>query len=108
MAMLVRILTPPDPAGGRTGDRGRLRLFHRIVCIFAVIAALVVARCGAQEDQLNKIHVQPPTSAAPAPASKPKGAQAPAATGPEELKVRPGPFFRMNGDLGLIPVTVTH
>ena len=103
MTMFVRNLPSADPAG----NRSRLRLFRRIVGIFVVVAVLIAAHCGAQEDQLNKIHVQPPTSAAPAPASKPKGAEAPAATGPEALKIRPGSFIRMNVDLVLIPVTVT-
>ena len=46
---------------------------------------------------------QPPTPATGAP----KGAEAPAATGPDALKIHPGSFIRMNVDMVLVPVTVT-
>ncbi len=107
MTMLARNLTFADSAGTPAGNRGSLRLFRRKACYFALLTALMVARCVAQEDQLNKIHIQPPTSAVPAPTAAPKGAEAPAATGPNALKIRPGSFIRMNVDLVLIPVTVT-
>ena len=48
----------------------------------------------------------PPVSANPANA-EPGGAEAPAATGPDALKARPGARIRMNVDLVLVPVTVT-
>lgn len=65
-------------------------------------------RASAQEDQLNKVHVEPPSNAnTPSGQGAPKGAQAPAQTGPEALKVRPGSFIRMNVDLVLVPVTIT-
>ncbi len=73
-------------------------------CGLAVIFCLVQAQ--GQEDQLNKVHVQPPRSATPA-TGAPKGAEAPAVAGPGGLKNRPGSFLRMNVDLVLIPVTVT-
>ena len=48
----------------------------------------------------------PPTSATPGTA-EPKGAEAPAATGPDALKIHPGSRIRMNVDMVLVPVTVT-
>ena len=70
-------------------------------------AALVVSRAAAQDDQLNKVHVQPPASSAPPAAGAPAGAEKPAETGPGALKIHPGSFIRMNVDLVLVPVTVT-
>src|ERR1017187_427455 len=70
-------------------------------------AALVVSRAAAQDDQLNKVHVQPPASSAPPAAGAPAGAEKPAETGPGSLKLHPGSFIRMNVDLVLVPVTVT-
>ncbi len=60
-----------------------------------------------QEDPLNKVHVAPPPSATSPTTGPPKGAEAPAQTGPGALKVHPGSFIRMNVDLVLVPVTVT-
>jgi Ca-activated chloride channel family protein len=37
----------------------------------------------------------------------PAGAEAPAATGPDALKIHPGSRIRMNVDMVLVPVTVT-
>ena len=64
-------------------------------------------RVFAQEDPLNKVHVEPPQSTTAPTTGAPKGAEAPAQTGPGALKVRPGSFIRMNVDLVLVPVTVT-
>jgi Ca-activated chloride channel family protein len=60
----------------------------------------------AQEDPLNQVHVPPPSTSEPA-TGAPAGAEAPAATGPEAMKARPGSLIRMNVDLVLVPVTVT-
>ncbi len=65
-----------------------------------------MAGAHAQEDPLNKVHVQPPGSAT-TPATEPKGAEAPAETGPSSLRIHPGSFIRMNVDMVLVPVTVT-
>ncbi|HVU48254.1 MAG TPA: VWA domain-containing protein [Terracidiphilus sp.] len=67
---------------------------------------LALTAVHAQDDQLNKVHVQPPPGTA-APASEPKGAEAPAQTGINALKVHPGSFIRMDVDLVLVPVTIT-
>ena len=74
------------------------------------VAAFAVAVCRipmhAQDDQLNKIHVAPPGEATPSTA-EPKGAEAPAVSGPDALKVHPGTRIRMNVDMVLVPVTIT-
>jgi Ca-activated chloride channel family protein len=79
------------------------------ICGLASVLAFVMwgARSlQAQDDQLNKVHVPPPTSATPGTA-EPKGAEAPAATGPDALKIHPGSRIRLNVDMVLVPVTVT-
>ena len=83
-----------------------VRLLGRGAWIAGLLAALMVGQAGAQEDQLNKVHVQPPASATPA-AGAPAGAERPAETGPGALKIHPGSYIRMNVDLVLVPVTVT-
>jgi Ca-activated chloride channel family protein len=60
----------------------------------------------AQDDQLNKVHVAPPSAATPD-TGAPAGVEAPAATGTDALKIRPGALIRMNVDMVLVPVTVT-
>jgi len=61
----------------------------------------------AQDDQLNTVHVPvPPASTAPA-TGAPTGAEAPALTGPDSLKLSPGARLAVNVDLVLVPVTVT-
>jgi Ca-activated chloride channel homolog len=61
----------------------------------------------AQDDQLNTVHVPvPPAAAAPA-SGAPKGAEAPAVTGPDSLKLAPGARIAVNVDLVLVPVTIT-
>ncbi|MGB0124332.1 MAG: VWA domain-containing protein [Silvibacterium sp.] len=58
-------------------------------------------RASAQEDPLNKVHVQPPPPAPPA------SNEPPATEGAAGLKARPGERFRVNVNLVLIPLTVT-
>jgi len=61
----------------------------------------------AQDDQLNTVHVVvPPASSAPA-TGAPAGAEAPALTGPDSMKLSPGARLAVNVDLVLVPVTVT-
>ena len=73
------------------------------------LAAALAFPCHApaQEDPLNKIQVVPPSNTTAPQTGAPKGAEAPAQTGPGALKVRPGSFIRMNVDLVLVPITVT-
>jgi Ca-activated chloride channel homolog len=72
------------------------------------VLALVFSgsRLAAQDDPLNKVHVPPPSSAAPAEGA-PKGAEAAPATGAAAAKARPGALIRMNVDMVLVPITVT-
>jgi Ca-activated chloride channel family protein len=65
-----------------------------------------LARAQAQDNQLDKVHVPPLGVSTPA-TGAPVGAEAPAATGPDALKIHPGARIRMNVDLVLVPVTVT-
>ena len=72
----------------------------------ALIAILCLVRGYAQEDQLNKVHVEPQGSSS-TPSAEPKGAEAGPESGPAALRVHPGSFIRTNVDLVLVPVTVT-
>jgi Ca-activated chloride channel family protein len=85
---------------------GQERFWPRRVLFLALAVVLGALRVEAQDDQLNKVHVTPP-AATTAPAAEPKGAEAPAATGPNALKIHPGSYIRMNVDMVLVPVTVT-
>jgi len=88
-------------------DAGRHGLIARqMLLVLASVLVTGAAQVAAQDDQLNKVHVTQPT-ATTAPAAEPKGAEAPAATGPNALRVHPGSYIRMNVDMVLVPVTVT-
>src|ERR1039458_8709621 len=93
--MLVNLI-----GGGNRTLPGR----RTLVCALAAVICLCQAR--AQDDQLNRVHVQPPNTSA-APSSEPNGAEAAPETGPSLLKIHPGSFIRMNVDMVLVPVTVT-
>jgi len=88
------------------GKRDSLRLLGRWLWICGWAAVFCLARAPAQDDQLNKVHVPPPGTATPA-MGAPAGVEAPAATGPDALKIHPGSRIRMNVDMVLVPVTVT-
>ena len=72
----------------------------------AWIAAFGCGRAWAQDDELNRVHVPPPSASDPA-TGAPAGVEAPAMTGAEALKIHPGARIRMNVDMVLVPVTVT-
>ncbi|MFC5862543.1 VWA domain-containing protein [Acidicapsa dinghuensis] len=76
-------------------------LFLFILPVFASSQLL------AQDDPLNKVHVPVPASAATPEVGAPKGAEAPAVTGPGALHALPGARIAVNVDLVLVPVTVT-
>jgi Ca-activated chloride channel family protein len=80
-----------------------LPLLWALVCTFAMVS------CGPRlwaQDQLNQVHVSPPSTST-APTTEPKAAEAPPATGRDALRLRPGSFIRLETDLVLVPVTVT-
>ena len=74
--------------------------------ICGLAAVLLLARVQAQDNPLDNAHVSPPAAATPE-TGAPAGVEAPAATGPEALKIHPGARIRMNVDMVLIPVTIT-
>ena len=60
----------------------------------------------AQDEPLNQVHVgEKPASSTPT--AEPRGAEAPAQTGKESLRLHPGSFIRIDVNLVLVPVTVT-
>jgi Ca-activated chloride channel family protein len=69
--------------------------------------ALLLSKSQAQDDQLNKVHVQPAGTTSAGPGAEPNGAEPAPETGTSSLKLHPGSFIRMNVDLVLVPVTVT-
>jgi Ca-activated chloride channel homolog len=74
---------------------------------FCVLAALFcLPPISAQDDPINRVHVQPPTSATNS-GGEPSNAEAAPDTGIKALKVRPGSFIKMDVDLVLVPVTIT-
>ena len=88
--------------------QSKMRMGLRAASLLILAAALGASLACAQdqEDPLNKVHVNPPGTAAPA-TGTPAGAEAPAATGAAALRARPGGLIRMNVDMVLIPVTIT-
>jgi len=68
------------------------------------VGFLFGARPG-QDNQLDKVHI--PRQGLPRRLRELRWAEAPAATGTNALKIRPGSRIRMNVDMVLIPVTVT-
>ena len=88
--------------------RRKILLLLRGLGIFGLAAAFCLARSQAQDDQLDKVHVTQPSATPAEPVTgAPKGAEAPAASGPDALKIHPGARIRINADLVLIPVTIT-
>ena len=91
---------PPAPP---VGARFRIPRFVPYLLAATLLSALPAR---AQDDPLNKVHVPPPAAATPE-TGAPAGAEAPALTGPDAAKVRPGALIRMDVDLVLVPVTIT-
>jgi Ca-activated chloride channel family protein len=98
------MMTLPQHVSPKRG--GRLAYLCRCVWICALAAVFSLVPARAQEDQLNRIHVEPPANSS-APASEPKGTEAGPETGNAALRIHPGSFIRMNVDMVLVPVTVT-
>ena len=98
-------MTMVPPQRVSPGRRNARRLLRRLgIC--GLTAVFCLARSQAQDDQLDKVHVPPPSTSAPA-AGEPAGAEAPATTGPDSLKIHPGARIRLDVDMVLIPVSVT-
>jgi Ca-activated chloride channel family protein len=91
---------------GESG-RGRPARVCRALSVWAIATFLCLAWAGAQDDQLDRIHVEPPASTSAAPATEPKGAEPAPESGPSALHIHPGSFIRANVDLVLVPITVT-
>lgn len=93
--------------GGHDCGNGSLRRLLKGVWICGLAAALFALNGQAQDDQLNKVHVGPPSASTPSSGAEPAGAEPAPATGSSSLKLHPGSFIRMNVDMVLVPVTVT-
>src|ERR1039458_2705426 len=80
---------------GKSGSPWSLQLG---LSICGVACLLWSGTARAQDDPLNKADVPPPGTTTP-PARAPAGAEAPAVTGPDALKAKPGAMIRMNVDV---------
>ena len=87
------------------GNRKRIAT-RRLICGLAALICVVGLQAQDQQDPLDKVHVTPPPASVPSKGA-PAGAEAPAASGPGALKIRPGARIRMNVDMVLVPVTIT-
>jgi Ca-activated chloride channel homolog len=85
---------------------GSLRSLLPRALVSCIAMVFCLAQARSQEDQLNKVHVEPSTSNS-APTTEPGGAEKGPESGAGSLKIHPGSFIRMNVDLVLVPVTIT-
>ena len=92
--------------GSVPAGRGTPRWLAAGMGICALAAVLSSPRVQGQDTPLDKVHVPPPGTTTPV-TGAPAGAELPAATGPDALKIRPGARIRMNVDMVLVPITVT-
>lgn len=100
MTTLPQLRVSPNGGGNRL-------LLGRWALICALAAVFCLGHARAQDDQLNKVHVEPPASTTATPTNEPKGTEAAPESGPSALKIHPGSFIRMNVDMVLVPVTIT-
>lgn len=88
------------PSARRTSKHTRRFQVCMALAALCVLILFVPASLGwAQEDQLNKVHIEPPP---PKPSHEP-----PVVEGKAGLTARPNERFRVNVNLVLIPLTVT-
>ena len=99
-------MTIPPQFRERQYGGGQQKMFRRQAWLSLLIALIFLVRAHAQDDQLNKVHVQPPGSTATQ-GAEPAGAEAAPASGPKALKIHPGSFIRMDVNMVLVPVTIT-
>jgi len=85
---------------------GRLANFL-LAALACVVSALLAVPGQAQDDQLNKVHVPPPTAAGTPATGAPAGVEPEAVTGDKATRAHPGDLIRMDVDLVLVPVTIT-
>jgi Ca-activated chloride channel family protein len=96
--MILRLLSTVWRAKG--WDRAAAAITVAVMAV-AFAAIVVPQRACGQEDQLNKVHVEPP------PPKPPPSNVPPAVEGNAGLKARAGERYRVNVNLVLIPLTVT-
>lgn len=87
--------------------RAKSTLKCSCICFSVLLLAASPRLAHSQDDQLNKVHVPVPPAAATPATGAPTGAEAPALTGTDALKMAPGARIAMNVDLVLVPVTIT-
>jgi Ca-activated chloride channel homolog len=88
----------------RSGVGCRSRLC-RLLLVGMAAALVGCVPLRAQDDTLNKVHINPPATPPPAPADQP--AQTTPLEGKSALRTRPGERIRVDVNLVLVPVTVT-
>ncbi len=76
----------------------------RIVRLLLIVTFLVALHAYAQDDPLNKVHVQPP---APETTTTPAPARPAPVEGTAAMTARPGERIRVDVNLVLVPLTVT-
>jgi Ca-activated chloride channel homolog len=96
---------PPQFRERRFGG-GPQKKLRRQACLSLFVALFFLLQAHAQDDQLNKVHVQPP-AATTTQGTEPAGAEAPPEEGVKSLKIHPGSFIRMDVNMVLVPVTIT-
>ena len=99
-------MTIPPQSRERQYGGGQREMFRRQAWLALFIAFIFLTRAHAQDDPLNKVHVQPPTSTATQ-GTEPAGAEAAPEAGSKSLKIHPGSFIRMDVNMVLVPVTIT-
>lgn len=97
----MRLFLSLDDCSSQVHKRRCLCLRIALMALIGLGACYAPLPAHAQEDPLNKVHVQPPPPAPP-PTDQPKTVE-----GPEGLKAHAGERFRVNVNLVLIPLTVT-
>jgi len=95
---------PTRHASGKKLCRGMTCLRPWTACIVLLLFSLAVVAAQAQDDPLNKVHVQPPP---PAPAISADPALPPPVEGTASLTARPNERIRVDVNLVLVPLTVT-
>jgi Ca-activated chloride channel homolog len=104
-ATLISRLFPGSILARSLRSFRRVRRWSAALALITMLGMVLGLAGNAQEDPLNKVHVQPPATNTPA--GEPTGAEAPPATGAAANIARPGGIIRMDVNLVLVPVTVT-